>query len=688
MNSNYIQLALYLAVAIILVRTDAIESSDDRVGKDERVGKIEQIKTAFQTAGSRRLMPAIDLDSIQTELYPSQTELDSLTDTYGLVWRDNQIAVRVIFSGDEPDGDTTLREALENIDGFDVEFCTLYMCGGWCDINALDSVESLSEVSQISPSSPQETSDFSGSGSVRTHAIAATQIKQVLRKNPELTGAGVKIGIISDSFDRNPTLSTTEQDDINSGDLPGGSNRVKIINDSTNIVPDSALKDEGRAMAQLIYDLVPEAQMVFHTGFLTGGNFALAIEALVEEGCDIIVDDVRSDEEPFFQLGLSAKAANKAAEENGIAYFTSARNYRSSSWENRGFKDAPCPPQFPFLANYSSCHEFGGDLGVYQFIPLFSFNKFVFQWDDPWQSINGPPGPQTDLDVFLFNATNGELLNFGVESNVNGDAIESFYPLPGFYFFLIAKRSGPSPNVIKWLSRGLESDPTGLGNSGTVTETGNAPGTAAVGAASEKQVFGELVMQDYSSLGGVPLIFDDDGNRRMEELVLNQPRFVGPDGSYTTFFGVGGLEDAISDGNPPPRFFGTSCSAPNIAAVAAILIQATSVFNTQGRRLRNSKSGKQPKSAKSSKNRKSSKSEETKDDFLFPYDIYKIMEETAIDMNQPGYDFFSGHGFVNALAAVEAIKKAFEENEVADSESCPVENFLYPIDSYYDEPQQ
>jgi hypothetical protein len=140
-------------------------------------------------------------------------------------------------------------------------------------------------------------------------------------------------------------------------------------------------------------------------------------------------------------------------------------------------------------------------------------------WDDPWQSISGPPGPQTDLHIFLYNSETGLLMFPGEEPNANGDATEAFVLAEGGY------------DIVKWITRGLGYfDPLGLGISATNTATRNAPGTAAVGAASEKQTFSELLLQPFSSLGGIPLLFDDDENGLPEELVLKQPRFVGPDG--------------------------------------------------------------------------------------------------------------------------------------------------------------
>ena len=153
--------------------------------------------------------------------------------------------------------------------------------------------------------------------------------------------------------------------------------------------------------------------------------------------------------------------------------------------------------------------------------------------------------------------------------------------------------------------------------------------------------------------------------------------------SYNTFFGVEGVEMAATEANAPRRFFGTSCSATNIAAVAALLVQASTVFGTEvRRRLWSAKSAKKSKKKKQEKSSK--KSKDTNNDFVFPYDLYSIMEESAIDMNEPGFDFLTGHGFVNAMAAVEAVKTAFGASEEGDSEAmCPVQSFLDPILSYY-----
>mmetsp|Transcript_11796 Transcript_11796/g.24954 ORF Transcript_11796/g.24954 Transcript_11796/m.24954 type:complete len:530 (+) Transcript_11796:157-1746(+) len=472
-----------------------------------------------------------------------------IREDYGVVWKSDtsdMIGVKIIYSGEDPNANavTALEPALWETGVCQSLDCRNFMCVGWCDISALGRdgvVENLKEVSHIIVGTMPEANGFTGSGTVKTQAIAAMQINTMLRKYPELTGKGVKIGIISDSFNlRAGTLAggavrvngTSEEADIKSGNLPGGDRRVKVLNepDLDFSVP---VNDEGRVMAQLIYDLVPDAEIVFSSGFLNiGGFFASAIEALVDDGCDVIVDDLRADGfEPIFQLGPTPQAADEAANVDGVAYFTVARNLASRSWETRGYKDTSCPDNAIFK-NYLSCHDFGNG-GALQRVRKFVNTPLTFYWDDPWTSVSGLPGPQSDLDIFAVHIETGELLQYSATPNAGGDAVEKLYfdvtKQPQPFNLVIAKRSGPSPLIIKWIDQGLLfSDPPA--EAATLTGIGLAPGVAAVGAAPEKQVFGQMDLEFFSSRGGIPLIFDHKGNRHSKELVLHQPRFVAPDG--------------------------------------------------------------------------------------------------------------------------------------------------------------
>src|SRR4029077_268275 len=114
-------------------------------------------------------------------------------------------------------------------------------------------------------------------------------------------GAGVKVGVMSNSFDTATTFggnmtSTSALDDVTSGDLPGATNPdgditpiAPIIDDST---PGNFQTDEGRAMCQIVHDVAPKAALAFATANSDPTTFANNIVALQAAGCNIIVDDV------------------------------------------------------------------------------------------------------------------------------------------------------------------------------------------------------------------------------------------------------------------------------------------------------------------------------------------------------------------------------------------------------------
>ncbi len=164
-------------------------------------------------------------------------------------------------------------------------------------------------------------------GTVTTQGDKALR-SDLVRLGYGIGGAGVKIGVLSDSYN---TLTNT---DVTNGDLPGVGNPfgnttpVQVVKE----YPYGPRNDEGRAMLQIIHDIAPKATLAFRTGFVTANDFAKGIRELEEAGCDIITDDITYVTEPFFGDGVVSKAVDDVAD-LGVSYFTAAGNFGSKSYE-------------------------------------------------------------------------------------------------------------------------------------------------------------------------------------------------------------------------------------------------------------------------------------------------------------------------------------------------------------------
>ncbi len=138
-----------------------------------------------------------------------------------------------------------------------------------------------------------------------------------------ITGAGILVGVLSNSFDTNGG-SIGADEDIASGDLPGPGNP----NNSTPVLvleDFPASSDEGRAMCQIVHDMAPAADLAFATANTGEVGFGNNIRALADAGAHVIVDDVIYFAEGMFQDTIVARAVDDVAAQ-GVSYFSSAGN--------------------------------------------------------------------------------------------------------------------------------------------------------------------------------------------------------------------------------------------------------------------------------------------------------------------------------------------------------------------------
>lgn len=462
----------------------------------------------------------------------------------------------------------------------------------------------------------QPAAAITRTGTVTSQGDAAMKA-DVARINFGVDGAGVKVGVLSDSFNCLGGAAT----DVANGDL----SPVTVVQEISSC---SGATDEGRAMLQIVHDVAPGSPLAFASAFNGQAAFANNIIALKDNGAKVIVDDVFYFAEPMFQDGIIAQAVDNVVAA-GVSYFSAAGNEARQSYES-AFRPGVSLADGAFPSAAGAPHFWGGTAHNFNFsggndsfqsmtIPAHTSVTFSLQWNSPFFSVSGSPGSPNDLDVYLLNSAGTQVLAGSATDNNGGDALEFFSytnnsAAPVNVNLMVVKFSGANPGLMKYVWFGSLSVNEFVTQSGTIFGHANAAGAEAVGAARYSQTpeFGVAppVLESFSSAGGTPILFDVDGNA-LSDPRADKPEIVAPDGADTTFFG------SDTDGNGRPNFFGTSAAAPHAAGLAALLLGA--------------------------------------DPTLAPADVYGLLENTAIDMGAPGFDNDTGFGFIQADEALAAI---------------------------------
>lgn len=439
-----------------------------------------------------------------------------------------------------------------------------------------------------------------------------------------LSGQGVTVGVMSDSYNH----LQGEVSGVASGDLPGPGN-PNGYNIPVNVLSENSGVDEGRAMLEIVHDLAPEARLAFHSAKGGKAAFAKGILALADEGqCDVIVDDIVYSSSAYFQDGIVAQAVDSVVKQ-GVAYFTSAGNQGDFSYESAFMVGDSFTIDFVDRVGNEVLypvirHDFGG--GDYlQSVTLYPGGsvKIVLQWDDAHTGVSGLPGPQTDLDLFITSEDGNEIVAASINTNYLGNPVEliSYTNTSGAIQNLnlvIGLTLGPPPANMKYIYYGGMQVNESFSGGSTIFGHANAEGAIAVGAVTygDTPNYGnpDVVPRNYSSHGGMPILFDTSG-QRIESVIRSKPNILATDGVDNSFFG------ADSDNNGFPNFFGTSAAAPHAAAVVALLREM--------------------------------------DPTISPARIRTLLENTSVSSSGANFSFTSGWGLIEAIdAAFEASKCA------------------------------
>jgi len=499
------------------------------------------------------------------------------------------------------------------------------------DLTLLRSVKGVRDVRQ--------SVIYTRAGAATTQGDVAQQ-SDVARRNFALTGKGIRVGIMSDSFNCHDE-GTAAQKDIDAGELPLKTIVVKDPDECTGKL------DEGRALAQVVHDIAPDAEIIFHTaGGMGTAGLAETIQKLAEDyQADVIVDDFAVLDEPFFQDSVISQAIENVSQ-SGVAYITAAGNAGSNSYTS------PFRPTIDPTSNAlfnTKLHDFDSSedsTNVFQriTIPKGEGILLAMQWDEPFYSVSGFPGSQSDLDIHLLDKSKTKILASANAANIGADPYEVLQFLneenstTTEFNLIISLKSGKSPNFIKYMvpikfggtiDHKLDSH---YNNGSTIVGHSNAEAAISVGATAyyETPPYGlyKPTVEEFSSRGGTPLFFNADGDRFLEGAKFRvKPDVTAPNNVNTTFFKGSEALDRENDGFP--NFLGTSASAPHIAGVVALMLESN------------------PN--------------------LEPWKIRRILQTTATNVVQDeadtGFDLASGFGLVNALTAIEKISDIAEIKE-------------------------
>jgi hypothetical protein len=329
--------------------------------------------------------------------------------------------------------------------------------GGWLPVTQIEAAAARSEVVSIRAA----MSRTRATGPVATQGDYA-QGSSVLRTDfPTLTGAGITVGVLSDSFNCYAVYAAPGSGvpvsgnqgyayngftadyatDISTGALPTGVNVLAEPYTGPSASEASAtgnclnygaptqtpFGDEGRAMLQIVYAVAPGASLAFYTAENSEADFAYGIGALAAAGAKVIADDVGYFDEPFYQDGLIAGAIDNA-EAAGVAYFSAAgndgllTNGSTATYQNTAPSFATLSTTAPNAGEYLMNFDTSGATTTTSLpvsippIPPGDFVAVVVEWDQPYVTgctatpSSSCTGATSSIDVCITGASSSDTI--------------------------------------------------------------------------------------------------------------------------------------------------------------------------------------------------------------------------------------------------------------------------------------
>ncbi|WP_320178476.1 BACON domain-containing protein [Roseovarius pacificus] len=451
---------------------------------------------------------------------------------------------------------------------------------GWVRYDQLETLAALDFVERLKL--PSYGITRTGSVNSEGDALLNADDVRALPSPGPYTGAGIKLGIISDGADTRATA-------IASGDLPSGGVTIHPT------FPGSG--DEGTAMLEIVHDLAPGAELYFGGGLSSSVAMANVIDWMANTvNCDVICDDLGFYAEPYFEDGDIANTARDAVLTSGRVYCSSAGNSADDHWQGL-FAD----PGAGTSVGGKFLHDWKTDASVDQFLD-FQVSAggtitFVLQWDDAF----GASG--NDYDFYIINsAYDAVLASSTAGQNGNDDPLEI-----ASYTNNTGAAVGVAAGVILYSGAVKTIELFALRGSGADDDISSADSIFGHPAVTEVLSCASINQSDpgtdtiayYSSRGPSTMVYPSAVTR-------GTPFVTAVDGVSIT--GAGGF---------PNPFYGTSASAPHVAAISALILSANPS--------------------------------------LTPAQVQAAISTSAVDLGTAGFDNTFGWGRIDALGAVNSL---------------------------------
>ena len=478
--------------------------------------------------------------------------------------------------------------------------------------DGLEAVAALQAVTRIRTPSY----GFTRTGTVTSEGDVIHNADDV-RALPGPTGSGVKVGIISDGSDGWPTAAGT-------GDLPAIITPFGTSNGG-----------EGTSIGEIIHDLAPDAELAIGGAFnavdpLSTVEFLSRVTDLKTWGADVIVDDVGFLEEPFFSDGPVAASYATALSE-GVVMVSAAGNdaerHYQGTYVSGLLGDPDCAPR-----NWPcDRHEFSSGDQRLDLSMTAGDALLVLQWSNPFGSASDDYDLCTMPDGIDFNppADPNLMINCSLRNQI-GTPTEMF---PRFPDPVEVLGLNCTPNFGSDTCSGIHAKILRFCPGGCTSSIEPTPqilelfliGPIELVEADEEieadSVFGHPAVPGVISTAAINA--DDPGNDDIASYSSRGPSTICSSFPCTSPVlrptpAITGIDNVtVSPAGISSPFAGTSASAPHLAAIAALMLEA--------------------------------------DPTLTPAEVLAALQSTAADRGTAGFDNTYGAGLANALAAVNLV---------------------------------